>query len=350
MNKKTIILLWMCLTLLVTSACALGGLVNESLNQTTPESQETNQTPAANDSNTPAASENQSALDEGLGGLQSFAAHMIVNFEGQDDKGSSSRASLEIMDENNTADKTRHTLVKTTTQDNPPGTFEFFQQDAEYYIASSESNGGTHCIKLSGEQFKDQQSSILKPSDIFNNIQRGKLLESNVEKNGVITDHYNVNSSNMGIGKTSKMYGEIWIAREGNYVVRFVGSGEGQIGLLGSQGSGKLDFEYNLTGINDTRITLPTDCKQSSLPDLPTPANITNKSQMGPIITFTSPEKAKSVVDFYRKALPDNGWTINTESGAGGLFTLNASKENQTVQILITSKDGGCDVVVTQTK
>jgi hypothetical protein len=178
-----------------------------------------------------------------------------------------------------------------------------------------------------------------------------KLLESGVMVNGVKTDQYTLKNSDLGFGKAKSQSGEVWLAQDGGYAVKFNGQAEGTFDVA-STFTGTITWTYDLTNINQlTTIALPTECssQQTSQFDLVFPPNATGLSQLGQMTVFSSPDKSIDVSTFFQKNLPNKGWTIvSVDKSAGSGITLVISKADQKLQIVITgdSSNGSSYVII----
>ena len=188
----------------------------------------------------------------------------------------------------------------------------------------------------------------LRPKDIFTFVRLGDLVQSGETTGGFVSDHYKLAEAGLGIGSADGWAGDVWVAQEGGFIVRFSGSAEGEVTLTGRPGRGRLEWEYELNADNPVAIGLPEDCSEIGLADLLLPEGAKNLTQMGSQITFNSQAQAVELADFYRRVLPESGWTIDEDAGAGSIFTLNASQGERSIQVVISALEQGCQVTITR--
>ena len=335
MKKAKWWVLLICLALFFSLACAAGELVSNVTNASQP-------------TGTPAATGDVYSLDEGLPGLRSYRVQMIVKVTGQDSAGKAITSSSEILDENNQAQLSRHMLAKTESTGQAPGSIEVYQMGNDSYVVSTENTNQMACLKMTNAEYNTRSAQVLRPASIFQRIGRSQLVAGGEMVNGTATDHYKVSELKLGIGQASQVDGDLWILKDSGAVLRFTGSAEGQLSLTDTSGQARMEWDYYLLDINQAQVALPDDCKGIGLEDIPLTADATDVGQVGPTLNYNSPSTAGQVADYYRKTLLERGWTIDQDSGTGVLFSIVAVKGNSSLDILITSADKGCKVVVTK--
>jgi hypothetical protein len=303
-------------------------------------------TQPASTANRPAAQPGDLGLDTSTNGLPSYRVQMLVHFTGQDDSGQAFQSTLTLAEETDQAQAAQHLLAKTEMSDQPPASFELYRLGEQDYLVSTEISSQAGCMRLDAEQSSVQPA--LLPKDIFTFIRLGDLVQSGETADGFVTDHYKLAEAGLGIGSAQGWNGDVWVAQQGGFIVRFSGSAEGEVTLTGRPGSGRLEWEYALNAENTVAIGLPEDCSEIGLPDILLPDGAQNLTQMGSQLSFTSQEQAAELSDFYRRALPESGWTIDEDAGAGSVFTLNASQEGRSIQVVITALEQGCQVTITR--
>jgi hypothetical protein len=118
--------------------------------------------------------------------------------------------------------------------------------------------------------------------------------------------------------------------------------------------SGSLEITVDLSDINEPiTIEVPEEALSSNAPpeDIPVPADAEELQVidfMG-MITFLSSSTTDQVAEFYRTELPNNGWTEVTADQMGDMFSLEYSKGERTVSLLISpdADTGKTSVLIT---
>ena len=285
-------------------------------------------------------------IDASTNGLPTYRTQMLVHFTGQDDAGQAFQSTLTLVEEIDQAQAAQHLLAKTEISDQPPASFELYRLGDQVFLVSTEISSQAGCMRLDANQSAVQPA--LRPKDIFSFIRLGDLVQSGETNGGFVTDHYKLVEAGLGVGSAQGWAGDVWVAQQGGFIVRFSGSAEGEVTLTGRPGNGRLEWEYALTAENALSINLPEDCSEIGLPDGLLPDGAQNLMQVGTQISFTSQVQAVDLADFYRRALSEGGWTIDEDAGAGSIFTLNASREEGSIQVVISALEQGCQVTITR--
>jgi len=228
-----------------------------------------------------------------------------------------------------------------------------------YYLdqSSGESSEVT-CVGYSGSDATGASYAnfdTLSPENFFNNVKRNKLLEEGVLVNGIVTNHYSVvDASKIGAEFITNS-AEIWFAQDGEFVVRFIGDGEGETssGLNGNSVTGKMSWEYDLTDANlVTDIPIPEKCLTSSNDSfgVPTPENVESANSFGSMMSFVSPDEPAIVAEYYKEIMPSKGFSQSDISEFENVHILIYEKDGKTYTVVISSGDNGGSAVVISSK
>ncbi len=231
---------------------------------------------------------------------------------------------------------------------------EFYEIDKQGYIIMTAPGSSTPtCMSFSSDKPTFDITTMMTPDEIMGKIQSGSLVARGEMVNGVKTDHYKLSNVAMGFGTATSESGEVWIAQDGGYVVRFTGQAEGDF-KIATAFTGKITWIYELKQINQVASITPPPICTSLQPnsDVPVPPNATQKNVLGDMITFASPDAVKTVTDWYVKQAPAQGWTVKTVSSMDALVMLNLTKDTRTYSVMIVTGSGnqGSSVVISKTK
>ena len=79
------------------------------------------------------------------------------------------------------------------------------------------------------------------------------------------------------------------------------------------------------------------------------PANATDKTSFGKMITFKTSDTPTDLAAFYKKELTAQGWKAGEENAMGDLQTLAFSKGSRKLSVTITKEDsGGSNVLINE--
>jgi len=224
----------------------------------------------------------------------------------------------------------------------------YFFNDQIYL--NNQQASGFPCLVISDQNDIIRMIKTFQPEDYFQGIKTGSLIERGERINGILTDHYSVQNAGVNLNNVHLQQGDIWIAQDGGYIVRFSGQVQADMPPSIMNGSGSASWEYNLKDINQvTGLQVPTDCLQQLQPtgDIPIPPNATEQQTLAGIITFNSPSMPDVVGEYYRQHLPQQGWKITNDTSLVEMVMMSANRKGQSLQILITpGKSGGSAVIM----
>ncbi|MCL4505358.1 MAG: hypothetical protein M1434_15570 [Chloroflexi bacterium] len=291
------------------------------------------------------------SLNGGLEKLKSYRLHVVYNYDGKNAKGETDKGGIDLLQEI-ASNKDQHMKFSGAGGggSNDAG-LETFQIGGVYYLYNATAEAGKKCTSYSsGQQDAASPAALFNPSDMLGGLNDVKLVQKGDNVNGVAADHYAAAESSFNVGLFTNAKGDVWVAQDGGYVVKYTGQASGKAALLGGGVDGAISWEYNVEDANkiDT-IALPPECAASRpADDIPVPDNATEKGNIGNIITFKSPDDPAKVTDFYKQALPGKGWTAG-EGSMEGMLTY--TKDKRTLTVMIAKEDnGGSNVVITDAK
>ncbi|MGQ9611947.1 hypothetical protein, partial [Chloroflexus sp.] len=199
--------------------------------------------------------------------------------------------------------------------------------------------------------------SMLTPDALIGSLSDAQLVERGVQVNGFTTDRYTFTMSEQTANYQGQTRGEIWAAQDPAVVVRHIGELTGTItGIAMEEGEtplpGQLSnirWEYNVTQLTaNTGITLPETCaqQQAAGADIPLPTNISNRVQMGDLISFETTDSPDKIVSFYQTEMVAQGWQAGEVSQYGSDYQLSFSKNGRDVSILVSVADNKTSVII----
>ncbi len=282
-----------------------------------------------------------SGVTDSLAALDSYRAVVVLSYSGMDANNQAQSATSNVLQEFIRASgDTRLKIDSTNTTVTPQtGSFELITVDGVSYL-NSVMDGITQCHSFSGGEMPTENP--LTSEDIFGALNNLKLVQKGEEVNGILSDQYAFDENSFPTKDFTSAKGSVWLAQDGDYVVKMIGSGEGEL-QYPLQGNGVTTWDYQLQEVNKlTRIALPEACSASSQPsDIPIPDNATNKSTFDTLTTFESPDSPADVAKFYADALLAAGWTETSKTEMAGLYLLSYSKDGFDLTLTITAAPSG---------
>ncbi len=294
-----------------------------------------------------------SDLAASTGTFDSYSMALVYHAEGKDEQGKPYKQDFTFAEDSIKSQKADHFKISgmSALLGLGSGDLDIYQLNSSLYMYSAPRNGqNASCLALGGDATTFDPTTM-NPAAMMKNITVDKLIEKGAMVNGTMTDHYTLKNNDMGFGEATSQSGEVWLAQDGCYPVKFTGQADGTFDVT-AKFTGTITWTYDVTNVNKlTGIDLPAECSSqgSAQSDLPIPPNATGLSQLGKMTVFSSPDKPGDVSTYFQKTLVEKGWTVDSvDESAGSTITLNISKTGQKMQILITgdSSIGGSNVII----
>jgi hypothetical protein len=216
------------------------------------------------------------------------------------------------------------------------GSFEMITVGDMSYWVTKDADGVESCSSMSSGEATNPQEGAFTP-DMMGEISDAKYLGTETA-NGVRAKHYAWQENSLPVWGFSSVKGDVWMATDGEYVVKYAAEASGKGTLFGSsQEEGTIRFEYDLTDVNGSfTIEAPAECEVPAT-DIPIMADAQDKMTFGTTVSYSSPSALADVVAFYQAEMPKNGWQASGEpTGAEGFSMLEFSKDGRTAQLMLS--------------
>jgi hypothetical protein len=308
------------------------------------------QPPELSDSQTPEVFR-QGTLVEGLASLDSYSSVFTLNIQGE--RGGQPMDQQIRIEEQVVRDQNgQRLLMEVTGSRTPTQLFEIIQVSNQSFISGIEGLDGQCIASIDNSADPFINYGGFRVENVLGNFQSAQLLQSGEMINGIRSDRYQVNQADIGLGMIFQS-GDLWIAQEAGYVVRYTGQAEvtRQSFLIdGPVDQGTAHWEYNLRDINGlSAVSVPQACLEAAQrqADIPVPTDTIDLTSFAGMITFRSAEAVEQIAEFYRQELPARGWQISESLTTETAVIIAAAKAEQVIQVLITSGDDGSQVMIT---
>ncbi|MBA3869031.1 MAG: hypothetical protein H0X30_07750 [Anaerolineae bacterium] len=279
-----------------------------------------------------------SSPTHGLADLTSYRATLILSFEGtrggQPEHWSHTYVMLA------TQTPAVHQLTIDTADDPASQVFKLQTIDTIY-----ERTAGTTCV-ASGIEQDGAQTGILEPAGLLDSVIGAD--EAGTENiNGVDANHYTFDERAHGAAGIAKSIGEIWVAAEGDYLVRYKLENTGGVEYFGGDLEGKLTWLYDLTDVNQPLvINLPADCGIGivNVPVLPDAVDVLRASGL---TTYTTTTNLADATAFYQEQFLALGAKSSFEPALTDTSALlEFTQGDQLTSVIIATQDGITTVIV----
>jgi outer membrane lipoprotein-sorting protein len=278
---------------------------------------------------------------DALSGLNSYRAHIVSQWTPLGGEPEST-----TMEEAYTREPAARRIVIETDQ----GTSEMVQIGDTSWLCS---NGTCAQTQMSEDDLVSGFGALtLDPGALVSDADHTYVGEETV--NNVQTRHYSLSLTAAEVallsqGSISDVYADVWIADEAGlpeFVVRH------QMGWKETRAEqeGTFDYSYEVYDVNaPITIEPPAGATAAGLPeDVPLYPGATELFTMEELTTFSAADDVATVTDFYRAELVAQGWTNTSDESFGGVVSQTWTKEDRTLNLMITSKEeSGTSVMIT---
>ncbi len=331
-----------------------------------PAAEEATAVPAASDSDEPAAEESAPALSAADLTLptgsdlpfNSYRVTMEMSFTGVNADGEEVTQAMTMNSAYTTDPAATSVTMNMTGLDNAMGgdLVEMAQIEGTTYMVIPD----VGCITTQDDSMSDAPfADIMSPDDFLGDLDGAKY-EGEETINGVRTLHYSFDkavflSTQMSGDEIEEAEGHIYIAKDGNYVVRMVIDATGKIDLLdkGGDENGDLHIEMNLLDIDEPiEIVMPAACEAGAAGGsaFPVMDDATETATFGGMTSYKTAAATEDVLAFYDDALVADGWVKDESSSfiSGGTALVSYTRDGETLTLSINADEnaGGTDVLL----
>lgn len=274
----------------------------------------------------------------GLADLSSYKATLTLSFDGtrdgQPETWSKTYTMLSIQE------PTVRQLTIEKSGDNPDPEAVYM---AEWDGAAYESRGENGC----NATVIDPQNLLAEtwePASFLTGV-HGADEAGSETVNDVAAAHYTFDESAFGQQDIAKSTGEMWVASEGGYIVRYLLTTQSDADYFGEGIEGTLTWDYQLTDVNaPAAIELPADCP-SGMVDSPLLPNASNILNVPGVQAYDTASTVAEVAAFYQEQLPTLGWELQGEPAVTDTATiLPFALGDQQLNVLIFLAEAGAEV------
>ncbi len=270
----------------------------------------------------------------GLSNLSSYTATLVLSFDGRRDGQSEKWSETYSMLMQSEPPARQLTIEKSgdLTDVNPVFMAEI---NGTAYERIGEEACGVTLIKPGSST-----GEFIEPASLLNYVIGAD--EAGTETvNDIASNHYTFDQRGLGQGDLAKSEGEMWVASDGGYVVKYVLAITGAEDYFGGGIEGTLSFDYELTGANQpVEISIPVACPPGLVdaPQMPDAANIV--SDLG-VLTYETSSSLQDAVAFYNNGLPELGWQAVGEASITDDYALmRFDKAGETMLVSVAVENG----------
>lgn len=304
----------------------------------------------------------------GLEQLSSYRVNFVMTFDGESG-GQPAKGQVKMTLEEAKSQPARHLTMEMsgtiTEQTGGMNALEVFYIDDKVYMKNA-AMGDDSWISFSGEEATAFEKGFFAPDEQLELPNTADCDSQPVTVNGISTTRCTFTEKDITSDEATfdRVQGEVWVATEGNYIVKLTFNAEGYRSIQKSEDDvfdfGSVSFDYNVQDINsDFTITLPEEAKkatdmgaaggvetggetgQAGTGDIPVLSDAQDVVNLAGFVTYSTPAAIADIVSFYRQELAAAGWQENSEDAFTDESTaiLSFTREGKTFHLTITTQD-----------
>jgi hypothetical protein len=187
----------------------------------------------------------------------------------------------------------------------------------------------------------------LEPAGLLNGV-IGAQAAGGDTVNGVAVQHFTFDQRALGQQGIAKSTGEMWVASDGAYIVKYILTTEADADYFGEGIQGTLTWGYQLTDVDpEITFTLPDDCPAGMVdaPLLPDASNVLN---MPSVLAYDTSTSLTDAVAFYQEQIPNLGWTLLGEPTITETLVLMDLRRNSEMTIIRPAQGTTVDILLAE--
>lgn len=270
----------------------------------------------------------------GLADLSSYKATLTLTFDGTRAGQPSQWSKTYVLQSSKEPAERQLTIAKAGDLSNLDAVFL-----AEVNGAAYEARGANAC---NANAIQEGNSSIqrLEPAGFLNFVVGAEEAGTDTIDN-VAVNHYTFDERAFGQQGAAKSTGEIWVAPEAGYLVKYLLTTEGDANTFGEGIQGSLTWDYELSNVNQPiTFTLPADCP-AGIVDAPLLPDASSVSNMPSVLSYKTASSLTDIITFYQSEMLKRGWELTGEPNITDTTALLDFKQgDQTMSIVVTTSNG----------
>jgi hypothetical protein len=242
----------------------------------------------------------------GLSALASYTVSLTFEFDGSRDGQPEQWRQTYLMLASNEPRARQWTIESTGSAAQSGTTFLAALGGLDYEVSGGE--GCTANESLPGDSFSDRFELASFLTGVIGAEEGGTD-----RVNDIASARYTFDERALGESGLAKSTGEMWVASDGGYIVRYLLTTAGDADYFGEGIQGTLFTAYELTGPNQAvLIELPEDCPPGMV-DAPLLPDATNIARAPGSLVYDTPTRLTDASAFYQEQIPGLGWVLDGE-------------------------------------
>lgn len=186
-----------------------------------------------------------------------------------------------------------------------------------------------------------------RPAFLLPAVTTAKLVDEQT-LDGIASQHYTFDTASLGLPSDASASGEVWIAKEGGYVVKYSLDINGSDSVFGVGTSGTRHLEYALSKVGaQAQVVYPAGC-DPVLSDIPAMEDAADLTRLPGLLDYSTNATQNDIFAFYEDKLTAMGWQKSAEEGIGTDSATNSfTRSDSSVDAIVAVEVEGSSQRVT---
>jgi hypothetical protein len=269
-----------------------------------------------------------------LAALSSYTATLTISFDGTQNGQVLKTSRKYVML------ASKDPAVQQLTIDNGGGSADFLAEQAGAYYEVS----GQGSCEVSAVQPGQSLGDRLGPAGFLHFV-IGAQSAGSESVNGIAAEHYTFDERALGQQNLTQSNGELWVASDGGYLVKYVLTAKAGADYFGSGQEGTFTWDYELTDVGKpVKVSIPADCP-AGMVNAPLLPNSSNEVNTPGLLSYQTSTGVSDAAAFYQKQIQTLGWKLqNSPQISDTKAFMDFTQPGQEMTVLISSNSGVTDV------
>ncbi|MDY6875386.1 MAG: hypothetical protein SWK90_04165 [Chloroflexota bacterium] len=278
-----------------------------------------------------------SSVTSGLESLDSYRGYFKMTFDGTTG-GEAEHATYEMNTEYVRDPFAQRIVMQVADTEED---FEIVYIGDKQYILFGEGQ----CMSTSAEESDAMDMEIFAPEDVIGGLENARRVWPDEQVNGILCSHYTFDETGVAWAGFAHAEGEVWVAVDGDYVVRYILEADGKDPA--TEDEGHIEWEYEISDVNvPITIEPPPGCEITES-EFPIMSDATDMTTMGGMTMYTSASPLDDVLAFYQEQMEANGWSDTGDTFiTSDTAMLSYTKDERVVTIALSTEDGAVSVII----
>ena len=154
----------------------------------------------------------------------------------------------------------------------------------------------------------DNTPEVIELAQMLPTVSGAEVVSAHETLADMAVTHYRFDERAVDMAGLGTAQGEMWVANEGGFVVKYSLQIQSDQGIYDSDQTGTMTWDYELDGLEQSfDIPLPQDCP-AGMSDLPLPDEASDGKKVPGYLSYTTDRSVAESADYYQENLPAAGF------------------------------------------